>query len=104
MDDLKIFGKIGAEQQGLLTIVKGFSGDIKMEFGLEKCAKTTLKRGKPIHAENIEFDLDTTIQDLKQEDGHLQIPRHKQKRQNRAWKHERKIRKYYMRKRLVLKV
>lgn len=74
MDDLKTFAKNYTDQQALLSIVKGFSGDIKMEFG------------------------------LKQEDGHLQIPRHKRKRRNRTCKHERKIRRqYYWHIRRVLK-
>ena len=36
MDDLKTFGKNDREQISLLTVVKGFSDDIQMEFGLEK--------------------------------------------------------------------
>ena len=34
------------EQTGLLIIVKGFSGDIQVEFGLDKCSKATFKKGK----------------------------------------------------------
>ena len=33
-DDLKTFAKNSGEQQGLFTIVKEFTDDIKMEFGL----------------------------------------------------------------------
>ena len=33
MDDLKTFAKNDEEQQGLLTIVKGISDDVKSEFG-----------------------------------------------------------------------
>lgn len=39
MNDLKTITKNDEEQQSQLTIVKGFSDDIKMEFGMEKCAK-----------------------------------------------------------------
>ena len=67
MDDLKTYAKTDEEQKGLLTIVKGFSDDIRMEFGLDKCAKATFKRGKLAKTENIELDIDTTIQDLEQE-------------------------------------
>lgn len=53
MDDLKTFAKDDDQQQGLLAIVKTFSSDIKMELGLEKCAKATFKRGRLISTSNI---------------------------------------------------
>ena len=65
MDDLKTFGRNDQEQTGLLTIVKGFSDDIQMEFRLEKCSKATFKKGKLTTTEN--SDVDTTIQQLEQE-------------------------------------
>ena len=34
MDDLKLFAKNDQQLQGLLNIVKQFSDDIQMEFGL----------------------------------------------------------------------
>ena len=37
MDDLKLFAKNDQQLQGLLNIVKQFSDDIRMEFGLDKC-------------------------------------------------------------------
>jgi len=67
MDNLKTCAKNDQEQTGLLTIVKGFSEDVKMEFGLDKCAKATIKKGKLTTTENIQTDSDTTIQDLEQE-------------------------------------
>ena len=36
MDDLKTYSNNDNQQTGLLSIVKKFSDDIKMEFGLEK--------------------------------------------------------------------
>ena len=38
-----------------------------MEFGLDKCAKATFKRGRLADSSNIELDLNTVIQDLEQE-------------------------------------
>ena len=61
MDDRKTVGKNDQEQTSLLTIVKGFSDDIQMQFGLEKA---TFKKGKLTTTENIQIDLDTTIQQL----------------------------------------
>ena len=42
MNDLKTYAKNDQEQTGLLTIVKGFSDDIKVELGLDKRAKATI--------------------------------------------------------------
>lgn len=45
MNDLKTFAKSDEEQEGLLTTLKGLNEDKKMEFSLEKCKRTTFKRG-----------------------------------------------------------
>ena len=55
------------EQTGLLTIVKGFSDEIQVEVGLDKCSKATFKKGKLTTTENIHVDLNTSIQTLEQE-------------------------------------
>jgi len=49
MDDLKLIAKPEEEIQKQIQTVKTFSDDIHMEFGLEKCAKMTFKRGKLTH-------------------------------------------------------
>ena len=38
-----------------------------MEFGLDKCAKATFKKGKLASTENMNLVLDTVIQDLEQD-------------------------------------
>ena len=38
-----------------------------MEFGLDKCSKAKFKKGKLTTTENIQIDVDTTIQELEQE-------------------------------------
>ena len=38
-----------------------------MEFGLDKCAKATFKRGKLAEISDIQIDLDTCIKELDQE-------------------------------------
>ena len=43
MDDLKLYSKNEQKQVGELKILKQFSDDIGMEFGLEKCAKASFK-------------------------------------------------------------
>ena len=68
MDDLKLYGKNDYELEGLLKIVKGFSDDINMEFGLSKCAKATFKKGKMVKSSNINLNESTAIKDLEQEE------------------------------------
>ena len=46
MDDLKLYAKNDKEIDALVNTVRIFSKDINMEFGLEKCAKVTITRGK----------------------------------------------------------
>jgi hypothetical protein len=46
MDDLKLIAKSEEELQKQLQMVKNFSNDIHMEFGLNKCAKIAFKTGK----------------------------------------------------------
>ena len=43
MDDLKLYAKDDSEVEKLWRIVKGFSDDFDMEFGLSKCAKATFR-------------------------------------------------------------
>ena len=66
MDDVKLYSKNEQEQVGELKIVKQFS-DIGMEFGLEKCAKASFKKGKLASTGNVVIDEDTEIQELDQE-------------------------------------
>ena len=68
MDDLKTYSKDDNQQTGLLTVVKKFSDDIRMEFGLEKCAKATFKRGKLTETSDLYIDTDTSIGELDQEE------------------------------------
>ena len=67
MDDLKLCAKEYSELEGLLRIVKGFSDDVGMEFGLSKRAKATFKRGKLERSDHVRLDEETMIKDLKQE-------------------------------------
>ena len=49
MDDLELIAKSEEELRKQIQTVKTFSDDIHMDFGLEKCAKITFKKGKLIH-------------------------------------------------------
>ena len=46
MDDVKLFEKNKRVINSLMNTVKIFSGDICMEFGIDKCATVVLKTGK----------------------------------------------------------
>ena len=71
VDDLKLFAKNDQQLQSLLNIVKQFSDDIRMEFGLDECAKATFFRGKLLKAKNITLDTTTVIEDLEPEESIL---------------------------------
>ena len=66
MDDLKLYAKNDNDLEGLLQIVKSYSDDICMEFGLDKCAKATFKRGKLVSTSHVQLDDNTRIKDLEQ--------------------------------------
>ena len=66
VDDLKLYGTSDSQLNGLISTVKKVSDDIQMEFGLDKCAKATFKRGKKVSAEGILLNDHQLIQDLDQ--------------------------------------
>ena len=67
MNDLKLYPKDYNNLEGLLRIVKGFSDNIGMEFGLSKGARATIKRGKLEKSDHVRLDEETMIKDLEQE-------------------------------------
>ena len=73
MDDLKLYTKDDSELEGVLRIVKGFSDDIGMEFGLSKCAKATFERGKLKNSDHVWLDEETMIIDLEQEEVYMYL-------------------------------
>src|SRR5215469_2302043 len=66
MDDLKVIAKSEEELRKQIQTVKTFSDDIHMDFGLEKCAKITFKKGKLTHSQNLVIDINREIQELEQ--------------------------------------
>ena len=51
MDDLKLYSKTEKQLDSLIQTVRISSNDIKMEFGIDKCAILVLKRGKVVKSE-----------------------------------------------------
>jgi hypothetical protein len=66
MYDLELIAKSDEELRKQVHTVKTFSDDIHMEFGIEKCAKITFKRGKLIQSQNLVIDINREIQELEQ--------------------------------------
>ena len=53
---VKLTGKTEEELQKYMQIVRTFTDNIHMEFGLDKCAKIVLKKGKLVHSQNLILD------------------------------------------------
>ena len=68
IDDLKIYASSDGELEGMLKTVKKFSDDIGMEFGLNKCAKASFKKGKLSYTSGIKLSDGTIIRELEQEE------------------------------------
>lgn len=64
MDDIKIFGQRREDMEEMIGIVKRFSDDICMEFGLEKCATASFKKGKISTSANITVENNCSIKTL----------------------------------------
>ena len=84
MDDLKLYSKTEKTLDSLIQTVLIFSNDIKMEFGIEKCAILVLKRGKVIKSEGIKLPDNRKMRSLDENEeykylGILQAVQNKQK-------------------------
>lgn len=66
MDDLKLIAPSQNKLQTMLKIVQSYSNDICMNFGLEKCAVATFRKGKLYNTENIELEGGESIRSLEQ--------------------------------------
>ena len=64
MDDLKIYAANDNQLSSLINTVKTFSDDIRMSFGLTKCNKLTISKGKVVQRENIILNNEEEITSL----------------------------------------
>jgi len=64
MDDLKLFAKNDCQLELLLHTVKMFSDDLGLDFGLDKCAKLTVKRGRVSQTGDVVVCEDSCIREL----------------------------------------
>ena len=54
MDGLKLYGASKDQLNSLVQVVRIFSQDIKMSFGLDKCAVLEMRRGRQVGSSGIE--------------------------------------------------
>ncbi|XP_066912330.1 uncharacterized protein [Clytia hemisphaerica] len=66
MDDLKLYAANDQQLNNQIKLVKTFSDDIQMNFGIEKCNKVTIKRGKITKSDNIVLDNGEILKTLDQ--------------------------------------
>ena len=64
MDDLKLYNFSEKTFKEQLNEVHQFSRDINMEFGINKCAKISIIKGKQKPSQEIQIDHNTTIKEL----------------------------------------
>ncbi|KAJ8936201.1 hypothetical protein NQ318_008498 [Aromia moschata] len=57
MDDLKLFSGTKANLQALIGTTRTFSDDIKMSFGLDKCATLSIVKGPPHNNPEVYADI-----------------------------------------------
>ena len=59
MDDLKLYSKKEREIDSLINTARIFSDDIGMKFGLEKCARLIVERGKVKATDGLQLSIGT---------------------------------------------
>ena len=64
MDDLKLYAENDEKLNELVQTVHNFSKDICMEFGLDKCSKCTIRKGKKVEAQHLDLEDGARIEDL----------------------------------------
>ena len=55
MGDFKLYAANDNQLASMIKIVSKFSDDIEMNFGIDKCEKFAIQRGKIVHMENIQL-------------------------------------------------
>ena len=66
IDDLKLFAKNENHIDSLVSIVRVFSDDIKLEFGMSKCGVLTMKHGKIVGSEGIPMPDGKTMMNIEE--------------------------------------
>ena len=56
-----------------MQVVRNLISDISMVYGLDKCAKIVLKKGKLVHSQNLILDFNRETQKLEKGKTHLYL-------------------------------
>ena len=67
MDDLKLYGANKDQLDSLVQMVRIFSQDIRMSFGLDKCAVLEMRRGRQVGSSGIDLPDDQHIREVEEE-------------------------------------
>ena len=67
MDDFKLYNRSEKRLDSLVQTVCVFSEDIGIEFGIEKCARLVMEKGKIVKSVGVELQVGKVIK-LLQED------------------------------------
>ena len=67
IDSLKLYASNEKPLESLIQTVRVFSNDRGMEFGVEKCAVLTMKKGKMANSDGIALPNKTTMKGLKKD-------------------------------------
>uniref|UniRef100_H2ZXX1 Reverse transcriptase domain-containing protein n=1 Tax=Latimeria chalumnae TaxID=7897 RepID=H2ZXX1_LATCH len=70
MEDLKLCAKSNKDMLALTKIVKTFSKDICMQFGLDKCATVTINRGQVVRGDGLKLPPDEVVNPLPLEENY----------------------------------
>ena len=66
-DDLKLYGASKDEQESLVQVIRIFSQDLMMSFGLDKCSALEMRRGGQVGSSGIGLPDDQHIGDIEKE-------------------------------------
>ena len=67
MDDLKLYAENKEDMQLLINTTSEFSSDIRMQFGLEKCATVNVSKGTKVKCSGIDLPTGEQIHELEDE-------------------------------------
>ena len=67
MGDLKLYGASKDQLDSLVQVVRIFLQDIKMAFGLDKCAVLEMRRGRQVGSSGIQLPDDQPIGEIEEE-------------------------------------
>lgn len=67
MDNLKLTRKNKSEIESLTDSVRVFPSGIRMDFGIQKCATLSIKRGLRVESSGIDLPLGETIKSLEED-------------------------------------